>query len=84
MQKLIAYGHFSGNKVDATNSSRKLIDRLVEVVCECLNNGRAEDAVQLQIIKVSLTTNGIVFSRISANSSQLSCCVIARICTTCF
>lgn len=55
LQKLIAYGHFSGNKVDATNTSRRLMDRLVEVVCECFNNGRAEDGVQLQIVKVNFT-----------------------------
>jgi len=49
---LIAYGHLSGNAEDSTAPGKRLIDRIVDVVCGCFIGPQTEDGVQLQIIKV--------------------------------
>jgi len=52
LQKLIAYGHLSGSTVDSTSPSKRMIDRVVEVICGCFIGPQTDDGVQLQIIKV--------------------------------
>ncbi|XP_064626500.1 brefeldin A-inhibited guanine nucleotide-exchange protein 1-like [Lineus longissimus] len=55
LQKLIAYGHLTGNAVDSTNPAKRLIDRIVETICQCFNGPQTDEGVQLQIIKALLT-----------------------------
>jgi len=52
LQKLIAYGHLAGNTVDSTSPGKRMIDRVVEVICGCFIGPQTDDGVQLQIIKV--------------------------------
>uniref|UniRef100_A0A8C5BTL3 SEC7 domain-containing protein n=1 Tax=Gadus morhua TaxID=8049 RepID=A0A8C5BTL3_GADMO len=54
--KLIAYGHITGNAPDGGSPGKRLIDRLVETVCNCFQGPQTDDGVQLQIIKALLTT----------------------------
>lgn len=51
-QKLIAYGHLTGNVPDSTVVGKFLIDRIVETICGCFNGPQTDEGVQLQIIKV--------------------------------
>lgn len=55
IQKLIAYGHLTGNVVDPQNEDRLLIDRIVETICKCFVGEHTDENVQLQIIKALLT-----------------------------
>ncbi|KAK2727991.1 hypothetical protein QYM36_008460 [Artemia franciscana] len=55
LQKLIAHGHLTGNEIDQRNKSRRLIDRLVETICNCFTGTQTDEGVQLQIIKALLT-----------------------------
>ncbi|KAK3091259.1 hypothetical protein FSP39_018373 [Pinctada imbricata] len=55
LQKLIAYGHLTGNAPDSTNPGKRLIDRIVETICGCFNGPQTDEGVQLQIIKALLT-----------------------------
>ncbi|CAL8096814.1 unnamed protein product [Orchesella dallaii] len=55
LQKLIAYGHLTGNCSDSTTPNRKLIDRIVETICGCFIGPTTDEGVQLQIIKALLT-----------------------------
>ena len=55
LQKLIAYGHLTGNTLDPTpdnTAGKRLIDRIVEVMCGCFSGSQTDEGVQLQIIKV--------------------------------
>ena len=61
LQKLIAYGHLTGNSVDSTNPSKRLIDRIVEAVCYCFQGPQTDDGVQLQIIKVDWVVMMVIF-----------------------
>lgn len=54
LQKLIAYGHLTGNSPDSTTPGKRLIDRIVEVICACFHGPQTDEGVQLQIIKVIL------------------------------
>ncbi|XP_037540964.1 brefeldin A-inhibited guanine nucleotide-exchange protein 2 [Nematolebias whitei] len=56
LQKLIAYGHITGNAPDSKTPGKRLIDRLVETVCNCFQGPQTDEGVQLQIIKALLTT----------------------------
>ncbi|XP_072288434.1 brefeldin A-inhibited guanine nucleotide-exchange protein 2-like, partial [Eucyclogobius newberryi] len=56
LQKLIAYGHITGNAPDGKTPGKRLIDRLVETVCNCFQGPQTDEGVQLQIIKALLTT----------------------------
>ncbi|XP_054153411.1 brefeldin A-inhibited guanine nucleotide-exchange protein 1-like [Oppia nitens] len=56
IQKLIAYGHLTGNRVDPNNTDKLLIDSIVETICGCFHGPNTDDGVQLQIIKALLTT----------------------------
>lgn len=51
-QKLIAYGHLTGNAPDSTTPGKKLIDRIIETICGCFQGPQTDEGVQLQIIKV--------------------------------
>lgn len=56
LQKLIAYGHLTGNAPDYANSPNKtLIERIVETICGCFQGAQTDEGVQLQIIKALLT-----------------------------
>ncbi|KAJ8265237.1 hypothetical protein COCON_G00143360 [Conger conger] len=55
LQKLIAYGHITGNAPDSSVPGKRLIDRLVETVCNCFQGPQTDEGVQLQIIKALLT-----------------------------
>uniref|UniRef100_A0A5F9CTZ7 ARF guanine nucleotide exchange factor 1 n=1 Tax=Oryctolagus cuniculus TaxID=9986 RepID=A0A5F9CTZ7_RABIT len=52
LQKLIAYGHLTGNAPDSTTPGKKLIDRIIETICGCFQGPQTDEGVQLQIIKV--------------------------------
>ncbi|CAB1335935.1 unnamed protein product, partial [Coregonus sp. 'balchen'] len=49
--KLIAYGHITGNAPDSSAPGKRLIDRLVETICNCFQGPQTDEGVQLQIIK---------------------------------
>lgn len=51
-QKLIAYGHLTGNIKDPNGSGKLLIDKIVETICECFSGPQTDEGVQLQVIKV--------------------------------
>lgn len=55
LQKLIAYGHLTGNIPDSANPGKYLIDRIVTTICNCFNGPQTDEGVQLQIIKALLT-----------------------------
>ncbi|XP_060930164.1 brefeldin A-inhibited guanine nucleotide-exchange protein 2 isoform X2 [Limanda limanda] len=55
LQKLIAYGHITGNAPDNRSPGKRLIDRLVETICNCFQGPQTDEGVQLQIIKALLT-----------------------------
>ncbi|XP_069777423.1 brefeldin A-inhibited guanine nucleotide-exchange protein 1 isoform X2 [Narcine bancroftii] len=55
LQKLIAYGHLTGNAPDSTTPGKKLIDRITETICGCFQGPQTDEGVQLQIIKALLT-----------------------------
>ncbi|XP_069813588.1 brefeldin A-inhibited guanine nucleotide-exchange protein 1 isoform X2 [Dendropsophus ebraccatus] len=55
LQKLIAYGHLTGNAPDSTTPGKKLIDRIIETICGCFQGPQTDEDVQLQIIKALLT-----------------------------
>ncbi|XP_063968593.1 brefeldin A-inhibited guanine nucleotide-exchange protein 1-like [Lytechinus pictus] len=55
LQKLIAYGHLTGEGPDSTTPGKKLIDRIVETICGCFIGTQTDEGVQLQIIKALLT-----------------------------
>ncbi|XP_005095830.1 brefeldin A-inhibited guanine nucleotide-exchange protein 1 isoform X2 [Aplysia californica] len=55
LQKLIAYGHLTGNTPDSTTPGKRLIDRIVETICGCFNGPQTDEGVQLQVIKALLT-----------------------------
>ncbi|XP_071487051.1 brefeldin A-inhibited guanine nucleotide-exchange protein 1-like [Diadema antillarum] len=55
LQKLIAYGHLTGEGPDNTTPGKKLIDRIIETMCGCFIGTQTDEGVQLQIIKALLT-----------------------------
>lgn len=55
LQKLIAYGHLTGNLPDSSAPGKFLIDRIVTTICNCFNGPQTDDGVELQIIKALLT-----------------------------
>ncbi|KFD61658.1 hypothetical protein M514_11433 [Trichuris suis] len=55
LQKLIAYGHLTGQIPDPVKPDRPLIDRIVQSICSCFVGPHTDDTVQLQIIKALLT-----------------------------
>lgn len=55
LQKLIAYGHLTGNIPDSSNPGQFVIDRIVSTICNCFSGPQTDDGVELQIIKALLT-----------------------------
>lgn len=55
LQKLIAYGHLTGNVPDSLCPEKFLIDRIVSTICRCFRGTQTDDRVELQIIKALLT-----------------------------
>ena len=55
IQKLVAYGHLTGNRPDPRNPQRLLVDCIVETTCSCFSGPSTDEGVQLQIIKALLT-----------------------------
>ncbi|XP_071512604.1 brefeldin A-inhibited guanine nucleotide-exchange protein 1 isoform X2 [Panulirus ornatus] len=55
IQKLIAYGHLTGNCADPHNPNKRLIDHIVETICNCFNGSSTDKDVEIQIIKALLT-----------------------------
>lgn len=55
LQKLIAYGHLTGNIPDSSSPGKFLIDRIVSTICSCFSGPQTDDGVELQIIKALLT-----------------------------
>ncbi|XP_068200225.1 brefeldin A-inhibited guanine nucleotide-exchange protein 1-like isoform X2 [Palaemon carinicauda] len=55
IQKLIAYGHLTGNCTDPNNPNKRLIDHIVETICNCFNGPSTDKDVEIQIIKALLT-----------------------------
>ncbi|KAK7060645.1 Brefeldin A-inhibited guanine nucleotide-exchange protein 1 [Halocaridina rubra] len=55
IQKLIAYGHLTGNCADHNNPNKRLIDHIVETICNCFNGPSTDKDVEIQIIKALLT-----------------------------
>ena len=51
-QKLIAYGQLRGAEPDPENPDKRLIDRIIDVICSTFIGVQTEEGVQLQIIKV--------------------------------
>ena len=55
IQKLIAYGHLTGEQPSSVNGGaggRRLIDDVVETICACFSGLQTDEGVQLQILKV--------------------------------
>eukprot|EP00116_Pleurobrachia_bachei_P004248 sb/3464510/ len=55
LQKLMAYGQLTGQSMDPDNPQRKLIDAVIETVCEAFHGVNTDPDVELQIIKALLT-----------------------------
>nr|XP_005992094.1 PREDICTED: brefeldin A-inhibited guanine nucleotide-exchange protein 2 [Latimeria chalumnae] len=55
LQKLLAYGHITGNAPDSGAPGKRLIDRIIETICNCFQGPQTDEGVQLQIIKALLT-----------------------------
>uniref|UniRef100_A0AAZ3REQ7 Mon2/Sec7/BIG1-like dimerisation and cyclophilin-binding domain-containing protein n=1 Tax=Oncorhynchus tshawytscha TaxID=74940 RepID=A0AAZ3REQ7_ONCTS len=55
LQRLIAYGHLTGNTPDNTTPGKRLIDRIIENICGSFQGPQTDEDVQLQIIKALLT-----------------------------
>ena len=55
IQKLLAYGHLTGENTDPKDPSRKLIDTIVETICSCFTGPSTDEGIQLQVIKALLT-----------------------------
>ena len=51
LQKLIAYGHLTGNIPDSSNPGKFLIDRIVTTISNSFMGPQTDEGVQLQIIK---------------------------------
>ena len=56
IQKLIAYGHLTGEQASTVGGSsqagRRQIDDVVETICACFAGPQTDEGVQLQILKV--------------------------------
>lgn len=54
LQKLIAYGHLTGQGADMSNPERKLSDRIMEAICATFTGQGTSETVLLQLIKAIL------------------------------
>ena len=55
LQKLIAYGHMTGNSASVTTPGKRQIDNVVDTICGCFSGPQTDEGVQLQILKALLT-----------------------------
>jgi len=55
IQKLIAYGHLTGQHPSLSNPSKRQIDHVVDTICNCFAGPQTDEGVQLQILKALLT-----------------------------
>ncbi|KAL5248280.1 hypothetical protein ACHWQZ_G017457 [Mnemiopsis leidyi] len=55
LQKLIAYGQLTGASPDPENPNKKLIDTVIETICDAFHGVNTDPDVELQIIKALLT-----------------------------
>jgi brefeldin A-inhibited guanine nucleotide-exchange protein len=55
LQKLIANGALRGNQADPDNPDKRLIDRIITMICSCFGGIHTDEGVELQIIKALLT-----------------------------
>jgi len=55
IQKLIAYGHLTGNQPSVSNPEKRQIDVVVDTICNCFSGPQTDEGVQLQILKALLT-----------------------------
>nr|KAG5701164.1 hypothetical protein BaRGS_023273 [Batillaria attramentaria] len=53
LQKLIAYGHLTGNGPDSTAPGKRLIDRIVDTICGCFTGPQTDEGALLTVV----TTN---------------------------
>ena len=51
-QKLIANGAMRGDQPDPDNPDKRLIDRIINLICGCFIGVQTDEGVELQIIKV--------------------------------
>ena len=49
---MIVYGILVGNAPDSSAPGKRLIDRVVNAICQCFHGIQTDEHVQLQIIKV--------------------------------
>ncbi|CAG0902482.1 unnamed protein product, partial [Cyprideis torosa] len=73
LQKLIAYGHITGNEPDPKDKTKKAIDRIVEKVCACFVNSNTDEEVQLQVLKCLLTL--LTASNVEVHEASLVLCI---------
>ena len=52
-KKLIAYGQLTGSSNDPNNKNKKLIETVIETICEAFHGVNTDPDVELQIIKVT-------------------------------
>jgi len=55
LQKLIAYGHMTGNSASVSTPGKRQIDNVVDTICGCFSGPQTDEGVQLQILKALLT-----------------------------
>ncbi|OXB71858.1 UNVERIFIED_CONTAM: hypothetical protein H355_015350 [Colinus virginianus] len=70
LQKLIAYGHITGNAPDSGAPGKRLIDRIVDTICNCFQGPQTDEGVQLQIIKVLYLIHFVQESREVGKTNQ--------------
>ncbi|XP_053209714.1 brefeldin A-inhibited guanine nucleotide-exchange protein 1-like [Panonychus citri] len=72
IQKLIAYGHITGNTQDPRNPEKLLIDVIVDTICSCFHGPATDEGVQLQIIKALLTVVSSQYCQVHEGSVLLA------------
>ncbi|XP_015794593.1 brefeldin A-inhibited guanine nucleotide-exchange protein 1 [Tetranychus urticae] len=72
IQKLIAYGHITGNTQDPRNPEKLLIDVIVDTICSCFHGPSTDEGVQLQIIKALLTVVSSQYCQVHEGSVLLA------------
>ncbi|XP_039270898.2 brefeldin A-inhibited guanine nucleotide-exchange protein 1-like [Styela clava] len=77
LQKMIAYGILVGNAPDSTLPGKRLIDRVIDTICNCFMGVQTDENVQLQIIKVLLTA-------VTSNNCEIHDGTILQAVRTCY
>ena len=71
LQKLIAYGHMTGNSASVTTPGKRQIDNVVDTICGCFSGPQTDEGVQLQILKALLTI-------LTSQHVEVSCLAICK------